>query len=220
MKSKVCIIVPFRDREKHLEVFAPKMTEYLKKTNVDGDILVIEQEPGKPFNRAKLLNVGFHYATQSDTYTHFCFHDVDMIPVESDYEYCDTPTHLAAKAQQFNYNLPYETYFGGVTIFDAVSFRKINGYSNEYWGWGAEDDDVFNRCRLLKIPTKRKMGVYESLQHERVIPQNLYQNNVKRLNDMGSLFDGEKMKEGLSTLEFELLSVQATDEYVKIKVKI
>ena len=24
-------------------------------------------------------------------------------------------------------------------------FLKINGFPNEYWGWGGEDDDIYNR---------------------------------------------------------------------------
>jgi len=220
MKSKVCIVVPFREREQHLEIFAPKLVEYLKKTNVEGDILIVEQEQGKPFNRAKLLNVGFRYGSENGAYTHFCFHDVDMIPVESDYEYCDAPTHLAAKAQQFNYALPYPNYFGGVTIFDTESFIKINGYSNDYWGWGAEDDDIFNRCKMMGISTRRKMGVYESLHHDRIIPQNLYHDNVAKLNSMNSKFVNKKFIEGLSTLDFKLLSIHPSENYMKIKVEI
>lgn len=220
MKSKVCIVVPFREREKHLEVFAPRLVEYLQKTNVEGDILIVEQEQGKPFNRAKLLNIGFQYGSENGAYTHFCFHDVDMIPVESDYEYCDVPTHLAGKAQQFNYALPYPNYFGGVTVFDVPSFKKINGYSNDYWGWGAEDDDVFNRCEMMGISPRRKMGVYESLHHDRIIPQNLYHDNVTRLHNMNSKFVGEKFIEGLSTLDFKLLSIHPSENYMKIKVEI
>jgi predicted glycosyltransferase involved in capsule biosynthesis len=220
MKNKVCIVVPFRNREEHLIVFAPSMVKYLQENNTEGEILIVEQEEGKAFNRAKLLNVGFDYGQKNGEYTHYCFHDVDMIPTESDYNYCESPTHLAAKAQQFGYKLPYDNYFGGVTIFDTVSFLKINGYSNEYWGWGAEDDDVFTRCKIMGVSTNRKQGVYESLQHDRVITQDLYQQNVSRLHNMRNVFDGTKFIEGLSTLEYSLLAVEDTKNYKKIKVSI
>lgn len=41
--------------------------------------------------------------------------------------------------------LPYAGYFGGVSGLSKSQFLKINGFPNEYWGWGGEDDDIFNR---------------------------------------------------------------------------
>ena len=41
--------------------------------------------------------------------------------------------------------LPYPWLFGGVTALNSEQFEKINGYPNNYWGWGGEDDDVANR---------------------------------------------------------------------------
>ena len=41
--------------------------------------------------------------------------------------------------------LPYATIFGGVVAFKPSEWRKINGFSNRYFGWGGEDDDLFNR---------------------------------------------------------------------------
>src|SRR5574343_88658 len=115
MENKtLCVVVPYRDRSKHLEQFLPHMAKTLDDQKLAYHILIVEQEPGKLFNRAKLLNVGFVHTQEK--YDYYCFHDVDMLPLVSDYSYCSAPTHLAAEAEQFGYKLPYNEYFGGVTI--------------------------------------------------------------------------------------------------------
>ena len=137
--KKLCIVVPYRDRADHLSQFVPRIKKTMDDQGILFELLVVEQENGKPFNRGKLLNVGFHWMETEGKreIDYYCFHDVDMLPTESDYSYCENPTHLAARAEQFGWKLPYNDYFGGVTIFDKGSFLKINGYANEYWGWGA-----------------------------------------------------------------------------------
>ena len=202
--EKLSIVVPYRKREEHLALFIPHMESFLAEQLGDNwEILIVDQSDEKPFNRAKLLNVGFKESESSD---YFCFHDVDMLPIESDYSVCQGPTHMATEAEQFGWKLPYDGYFGGVTMFDKESFTKINGYSNDYWGWGAEDDDVLARCQIMEAPIFRRRGKYQSLNHDRNIQQDLYHQNLSKLNFVMARPSGDRvMREGLSTLAYEKL---------------
>lgn len=223
MIEKLAIIVPYRDREDHLKKFIPSIESCDFLEGIDYEILIVEQEEGKPFNRGKLLNVG---AIQSHTASYYCFHDVDMLPLISDYSYVSNPTHLAGEAEQFGFKLPYQGYFGGVTLFDKHSFIKVNGYSNDYWGWGAEDDDVMFRCVAREVKASRKNGRYRSLSHERNITQDLYNENLRKFfgfkNGLNLDTINQKIdSDGLTTLEYEVLeekkiSTKAT--LVKVRI--
>ncbi len=151
MKHKLGVIVPYREREEHLERFIEHFTEFMSDKKINYQIFVIEQYDLKPFNWARLLNIGYKIA-MSHGCDYVCFHDADMLPEEADYSYPMKPTHLAARLSNYNYGLPYDEYFGGVTLFNKYDFELINGYSNEYTGWGASDDDLLNRCYEKKLP--------------------------------------------------------------------
>ena len=43
------------------------------------------------------------------------------------------------------FRVPYHGIFGGATGFTEDQFISVNGYSNQFFGWGGEDDDMFNR---------------------------------------------------------------------------
>jgi len=140
---KLGIIVPYRDRPQQLKRFVSHMEDYLK--DIEYEIFIIEQSDDKPFNRGKLLNVGFKSACDKGC-DYFVFHDVDMLPEDVDYSYSDKPLHLATHLQEHDYETTFFDYFGGVTMFNKDDFKTINGFSNEYWGWGFEDDDLLVRC--------------------------------------------------------------------------
>jgi predicted peroxiredoxin len=142
-KHKLGIIVPYRNRPTQLKRFVSHMEDYIK--DLDYEIFIIEQSDDKPFNRGKLLNVGYKYAIESGC-DYFVFHDVDMLPEDVDYSYSDKPLHLATHLQEHDYETTFFDYFGGVTMFNKEDFETINGFSNEYWGWGFEDDDLLIRC--------------------------------------------------------------------------
>tara|TARA_R100000008_G_scaffold29878_1_gene16514 strand:- start:1308 stop:2744 length:1437 start_codon:yes stop_codon:yes gene_type:complete len=151
MKHKLGVIIPYREREEHLERFIEYFTEFMSDKKINYQIFVIEQYDLKPFNRGRLLNIGYKIAIQNGC-DYVCFHDVDMLPEEVDYSYPTKPTHLASQLSNYNYGMPYDEYFGGVTLFNKYDFELVNGYSNEYIGWGFEDDDLLNRCYEKKLP--------------------------------------------------------------------
>ena len=179
---KLVLIIPFRDdsnthfRSNHLHFMLHYTISYLIKQNTQFNVLLVNQASGKAFNRAKLLNIGFAYANQQGMDTDcFVFHDVDLIGESKDFlYYCDKqfPLHLSAWRQNQNYTPSYKNIMGGVTTFTKKQFTEINGYSNEYWGWGAEDDDISNRVRTFyerkTVPrpeNKTRYHIYQ-IQHE------------------------------------------------------
>jgi len=142
--EKLAIIVPYRNRYDQLEKFTEYITRYLDNRKFKYYIIVVEQDDAKEFNRGKLLNIGYTEAKKKAC-DYLVFHDVDMLPIDVDYSYVNRPTHLISE------DLPFPEYFGGVTLFPIEDFEKINGFSNNYWGWGFEDDDIRYRCMLENV---------------------------------------------------------------------
>jgi hypothetical protein len=162
---KFGIIVPYRKRPGHLRKFRQFIESYLK--GQDYELIVIEQADDLPFNRGKLLNIGFKTALRKQC-DYVVFHDVDMLPVDVDYSYSEVPLHLATNFKNSKREI-FKTYFGGVTLFPIDLFKRVNGYSNEYWGWGFEDDDllmrltesnVFTDFELYEVPQENTSGLY------------------------------------------------------------
>lgn len=212
--QKLSIVVPYRDRELHLKEFVPHMEQTLYDQKIPFGIIIVEQFDDKPFNRAKLLNVGFK---ETESFDYFAFHDVDMLPEKSDYSYVTNPTHLATEVEQFGWRLAYDAYFGGVTVFDKESFLTINGFSNLFaFGWGGEDDFLFNRCTKMKIPLSRKNCRYRSLSHDRNIDRDLYMKTLEVLKKPDNIID-----DGISNLLYDKLSEENITKFTKrIKVNI
>jgi hypothetical protein len=163
MSPSLCIIVPYRDRIKHLGEFIPWMRKRFK----EAQIVVVEQMDNLPFNRGALLNFGFFMIGHE--YDYCAFHDVDMLPTKADYSYPGFPTLLATHVQQFAYDMPSADYFGGVVLFRKEHFEKVGGYSNKFWGWGGEDNEMFFRTIEILGNTDYRDCYFNSLYH---VPSN------------------------------------------------
>jgi len=148
---KLCILVPFRDRFDELTHFVPHMTTYLDGQGLAGhNIIVINQVDGYRFNRASLLNVGFLESQRDpDPCDYLALHDVDLVPKNPKIRYDEYPEsgpmHLAAPGLHPKYDYP--DFLGGILLLTVSHFKRLNGLSNRYWGWGLEDDEFRARIK-------------------------------------------------------------------------
>lgn len=152
----ISFIVPYRDREEHLRLFIPHLHQHLQYFDFTYKVIVVEQEPGKAFNRAKLLNVG---ALESPA-SWYVFHDVDMLPIEVNYSPCKSLAQLASSMIQRT------DYLGGVTMFRHSTFLQSGGYHNEYFH-RAEDNEMRFNLKRLRIPVEERHGTFELQDHPR-----------------------------------------------------
>ena len=159
MNKKLAICVPYRNREAHLNKFVPYLSNFLLKRKIEHKFFICHQADKKLFNRGKTKNIAFDIAKQ-EGFDYFAFHDIDMLPEDDncDYSYpVKNPIHTAVYISDYDYNLPSQEYFGGCVIFTKEQFEKVNGYFNDYWGWGSEDDDLFWRCKQMGMVDEKYM---------------------------------------------------------------
>jgi hypothetical protein len=148
MAHKLGVCVPYRNREAHMNEFVPKVSKFLDERGIDHTIYLAHQCDEHLFNRGLMKNVAAKYAFE-DGCDYIVWHDIDMVPEDEscDYSYnLDNPKHLAVRISQSDYGLKYYEYFGGAVLFTKEQVEATNGYSNDYWDWGMEDDDLFWRC--------------------------------------------------------------------------
>jgi len=217
-RHRVAIIVPYRDRAAHLKVFLYNIHRFLQKQQSEYGIFVVEQSGKGPFNRAMLMNVGAAEALNQYDYQCFIFHDVDLMPEDDRNLYtCPIqPRHMSVSIDKFQYRLPYDEIFGGVSAMTVDQFRLVNGFSNLFWGWGGEDDDMANRLRLKKLFISRypaNIARYKMLKHgaEKANPERfkfLY-SGAKRIS-----------KDGYNSLKYRKIELELKALYTWILVEL
>ncbi|XP_017069098.1 beta-1,4-N-acetylgalactosaminyltransferase bre-4 isoform X2 [Drosophila eugracilis] len=171
-KHHVAIVVPFRDRYAHLSVFLRNIHPFLMKQRIAYRIFIIEQTNGKPFNRAAMMNIGYLEALKLYQWDCFIFHDVDLLPLDDRnlYNCPRQPRHMSVAIDTLNFRLPYRSIFGGVSAMTREHFQAVNGFSNSFFGWGGEDDDMSNRLKHANLFISRypvNIARYKMLKHQK-----------------------------------------------------
>eukprot|EP00795_Rhopilema_esculentum_P015733 gene15733-7028_t len=215
---KAAIIIPYRDRDAHLKVFLRQIHPMLRRQKIFFQIFVIEQADENRFNRGKLMNVGFAEALKRLNFSCFIFHDVDLIPEDDRNFYgCHlSPAHMSVAVDKFKYELIYQTLFGGVVMFTKSDFEKVNGFSNAFWGWGAEDDNLYQRLGQNGLVMKRpaiEKARYTMIKHSEAPKSD---ERFKTLKEAVS----HTQKDGLNSLEYRVTDSYEHDLYTKISVNL
>lgn len=229
-EGRLTVVIPYRDREQHLHQLLPVLRLRLQEQRLNYRILVVEQENGELFNRGRLLNAGIHYSAAHTDY--YCLHDADAVPLVANYECPSQPLRLVNKiVGPQGQSRRSDYYFSGAVSIRKDQVHAANGYSNEYWGWGKEDDDFFFRLLLTKLLCYYDLqGTYQDLPnppHQQVqrnflrTPPHVRRNRQRRSRLLRGLID--PADDGLNTLRYEVVEPSGLPgygpAYEKIRVR-
>ena len=111
------------------------------------------------FNRAYLVNAGFRESEKSGC-DYVAMHDVDLLPINPaiQYKYPENNAYHVS-SHELHPKYDYPTFIGGILLISRDNYKKVNGMSNKYWGWGLEDDEFYVRMRRGNIMVERPTGI-------------------------------------------------------------
>lgn len=214
MDSSIHVLVPYRDREKHLKEFMNDFVPMLKKHIPDVNVTIIEQsQDNKGFNRGKLLNVGIK--EEIDTATHFIFHDIDTLSDDN----CIKKLYRVHSDHEdiVRICVPHKTSLGCICKFTKESILKINGFPNTIYGWGIEDRALYWRSKIKKISMSENYKndySFKTLPHRSNVRR--YFGDTKEMSERWKEHNINKMKEkdknklvdsdGLNNINYKILS--------------
>ncbi|XP_043247336.1 beta-1,4-galactosyltransferase 3-like [Amphibalanus amphitrite] len=215
---RVAVVVPYRARADQLRIFLRHMHPFLRAQRLDYSIYVVEQTFRFPFNRGKLLNIGVAEAVAASGVDCVVLHDVDLLPENLGNVYaCGArPRHLSVLVSSLRYQLPYSMLAGGVLAITVEAFRKANGFSNLYFGWGAEDDDLAERLVVAELRLTRpdpRVSRYTMLEHRHETPSEDRIHLLREARQRAAL-------DGLNSLRYTVLAREdrRTHHWIRVEV--
>ena len=216
---KLNVIIPIRDRDQDLEKITNVLEHIFQKQGISARYIIIEQESGKPFNKAKISNAGFLEAEKNNYSNNYLFNDVDLWPLNDKIiNYKDIDDNSIKHKYGTIGSL------GGFLLMKNHTFRKLNGYSNDYWGWGAEDTDLERRSDIMKVKidrnnfinrwgkgTSEQKGIRDDISDTRKKDPDRFEKAHVFLNKKTLLYRKNKkniLSDGLSNIDYNIVSIK------------
>jgi hypothetical protein len=174
---------------------------YFGQNNIEYKIVIGEQNDDHKFNRGFLLNAAFLEAEKEFTFPKKYFH------MNTDYTF-DISRPFPKEILDFEtgfidlYRHPFPI-LGSACVFDAESYKIINGFPNDLEGWGGDDWAIYNRIQQNKINIDTPPGLFNSkfIIDEIVHFENDQSNNFKNI-ELARRNDAEN--NGLTTIKYNI----------------
>jgi hypothetical protein len=139
--AKLAVILPHKDRREFKEFQASYLPYYILNQGIDCKVFFCEQTGGGIFNKSKTLNFGFKFCMEDYNPDYVVVGDIDMVPMSIDYRW-------GGIAEAWFVNA------GGLRIL-ASDFTRVNGYNNNFRGWGYEDSEFWFRLDCFGVKNRR-----------------------------------------------------------------
>ncbi|XP_071112449.1 beta-1,4-N-acetylgalactosaminyltransferase bre-4-like isoform X1 [Haliotis cracherodii] len=219
-RYRVAIIIPYRDRLHHLVVLLAHLLPILRRQQLDFRVFVVEQFGNDTFNKGRIMNAAFKEALKIFDFQCVVFHDVDLIPEDDRNMYsCPwQPRHMSVAIDEMDYRLKYDILVGGVLNLRVEHYQELNGYSNMYWGWGAEDDDMAYRILHVGFKITRPPSTiarYKMIKHQKRRPTS-WHTRSKLLHTAVKRY---KM-DGLNSVSYKLMFIHDERLFTHIMVDV
>lgn len=213
------LVIPYRDREEHLNRLLPHLASFFQHDLANRDIrplvVVAEQADHLKFNRGFCCNAGA--LAVLDHCDYLCFHDVDYLPLWADYRSSPSPSRIIwwgmhrrplRVADPTRWVRGSSKTLGAVAVIGKDLFVAVNGFSNQYRGWGFEDDDLQNRCAANGRPPEHRNGAFLALDHDHAGLTETGQKNADWLDNLARFepakeryWSSRTFDEGLGTIK-------------------
>jgi DNA-directed RNA polymerase II subunit RPB2 len=203
------VIIPFRDAGDQNRT--AQLNAWLAKPQHRGlNVLVVEQTAdGQKFNRGALLNAGYDFLTQNaPAIQSFVMHDVDIFfPEDFVRRYYGTDSKGVVHMGSSVKGKTYKTFLGRVIRFSKQAFKETNGFPNNFYGWGGEDDALVTRLGDTVVYRPSEVDVGEEMETTNDIKEGHLTANKELFKVENLVMDAYQWKmNGVNSIQYQVLS--------------
>lgn len=184
VEKKMLVVVPYRDRDEHLNEYLERVPKYLK--DLSCDILLCELEPGCEWNAGATVNSAINFINKAN-YEFIYISHVDVYPYQG-WEWPQPGTFISDLGDV------------GSCLMRLKDFLSVGGCGNNFWGWGGEDDDLYNKLQSKGLTRVKSNVLFDTKHqtHNRPFNGLNYTNNLREFYkplDYSSIFRINKVAE-------------------------